>query len=195
MKDAVATMGALLPEDAGGRDAVHVAVFSATSPVRVYAGQKVGAVAVAREGDAIVSPVVPPSEFIGIVDPFVAEDLYPGARFWVFLFPRTITALAHRWSHPAFEEATSTYAPPSARLESDLWLTKFCAEYDDRDYNFSMRDTLKRIFDGKYDDDEYLIVYGTDEKGAIPSEVWHHASVVFGQPIPKSKPSYFSCSC
>jgi hypothetical protein len=193
MKDAVATMGGVLPDDASGRDAVHVAVFSAISGVRLFPGQDVGAVSDGEGGDVAVGPLGVP--LIGIVDPFLKAPVIPGERFWVFLYPRTITALSHRWSHPAFEDTKLSYAPPSAKLESDLWLTKFCAEYDDKNYGFSMRATLEKIFDGQYDDDEYLTVYGTDEKGAIPYEVWHHASVVFGKPVPLRKPTYFSCSC
>lgn len=58
MKDAVATMGALLPEDAAGRDAVHVAVFSARAPVKLFPGQDVGLVdaEAVEHGDMVVSP-------------------------------------------------------------------------------------------------------------------------------------------
>lgn len=87
------------------------------------------------------------------------------------------------------------YVPPSAKLESEKWLTEFCEGWDDKEYSFSMLKTLKQIFDGQYGDDEYLTIMGHDASGDIPEEVWHHASVVFGQPIPKHKPTYFSCSC
>lgn len=192
MKDAVATMGGILPEDAAGRDAVHVAVFSAHSAMRVFPGQDVAIVA---EGEVDTEVSLVGDSLCAIVDPFLRRPVEPGERFWAYLYPRTITALAHRWSHPAFEKAETSYAPPSARLESELWLMRFCANYDDKNYNFSMMDTLRSIFDGTYEDGEYLTVLGTDEKGAIPHEVWTHASVVFGKPVPRRKPTYFTCSC
>lgn len=189
-KDAVATMGDFLPEETSGRDAVHVAVFSAVSAVRLHPGQDVGIIH-QSDKDIEVSPAGSP---VAIVDPFLKSAVQPGQRFWAYLYPRTITALSHRWSHPALEDAATVYSPPTAKLESELWLTKFCAEYNDRGYSFDMMTKLEEIFDGQYDE-EYLTVYGTDASGAIPSEVWHHASVVFGKPIPAQHPTYFSCSC
>lgn len=191
MKDAVATMGALLPDDAAGRDAVHVAVFSAHSARALHPGQCV-AIVTHGEKDAEVSPL---GELVGIVDPFLGGVVMPGERFWVYLYPRTITALSHRWSHPAFEDVATTYAAPSEKLASELWLAKFCAEYRDRDYGFDMMEVLREIFDGHYGGDEYLTIRGNEASGPIPYEVWHHASVVFGKPVPVMHPTYFSCSC
>lgn len=193
-KDAVATMGALLPDDASGRDAVHVAVFSARAPVRVFPGQHVGLVSdeTVEHSDMVVSPLAPP---IGIIDPFLGTEVTPGARFWVYLYPRTITSLSHKWGHPAFGETATAYAPPAAKLVSEEWLKDFCDGYSDKDYGFDMMIVLRQVFDGQYLDDEYLTIYGSDEKGPIPSELWHHASIVFGKPIPARHPTYFSCSC
>lgn len=193
-KDAVATMGELLPDDAAGRDAVHVAVFSARAPVRVWPGQNVGLVdgEPVEHGDMVVSPLAPP---IGIIDPFLMEEATPGARFWVYLYPRTITSLSHRWGHPAFGENKQTYAPPASKLVSEVWLAGFCAEYDCKEYGFDMRETLRQIFDGVADGTEWLLVQGRDASGDIPAEVWHHASIVFGKPVPARHPTYFSCSC
>jgi hypothetical protein len=194
MKDAVATMGNVLPDDAGGRDAVHVAVFSAISANRLIPGQGV-AVVEHGERDAKVSPA---GEHVGIVDPFLRNSVTPGLRFWVYLYPRTITALAHRWSHPAFEAVATIYAPPSQKVASEQWLKDFCASADCPGY-FAVLGAAERVADGGgnyYDHDpEYLHFNGSDAHGGIPPEFWDHVEVVLGRPIRGERAKYFSCSC
>jgi hypothetical protein len=195
MKDAVATMGNLLPDDSGGRDAVHVAVFSARSPVRVFPGQHVGLVdnEPVEHGDTVVSPLAP---LIGIVDPFLAEQATPGERFWVYLYPRTITALSHRWGHPAFGEAATAYASPSATIASEKWLREFCEYSGGPSYDMAINAASQRA-DGDvgYGDEIYLHIDGDDASGEIPPEFWDHIAVVLGRPIKGPKATYFSCSC
>lgn len=208
MKDAVATMGDLLPDDAAGRDAVHVAVFSARSPVKVFPGQHVGLVdgEPVEFGDMVVSPLTP---HIGIIDPFLNVDAAPGARFWVYLYPRTITSLAHKWGHPAFEETQRSaiveaarkvptpapgdhYATPTMALTSERWLRDWCEEdsYDRPTYKQLMN--AVEAVDGS---DEYLTIYGTEINGTIPGDIWGHVENVLGRRLPSKKPTYFSCSC
>jgi hypothetical protein len=191
-KDAVATMGGLLPDDAGGRDAVHVAVFSAVANKKLYAGQDVGIIE-QGEPDAMVSDGTDP---VGVVDPFLKSAVMPGQRFWVYLYPRTITALSHRWSHPAFEAQATAYAPPSTKLASEKWLRNFCANADCPGYEEVMSKAAK-IASGLNDawDNEYMHFNDGDANGDIPAEFWDHVSVVLGQPIAGIKPKYFSCSC
>ncbi len=189
-KDAVATMGALLPNDVSGRDAVHVAVFSAQSTEKLFPGQDLS-IESRNDANAVVTST---GTLIGIVDPFIKAAIPPGERFWVYLYPRTITALSHKWSHPSFEATDSVYATPDTKLSSEQWLRNFCAEYDNEDYDFDMMKILKGVFDGDHWAD-YITIMGSDANGDIPIEVWHHCSIVFGKPIPKSVPTYFSCSC
>lgn len=203
MKDAVETMGALLPDDAAGRDAVYVAVFSARAPVRLFPGQDVGLVdsESVEHGDMVVSPLAPP---IGIVDPFLKTQALPGDRFWVYLYPRTITSLAHRWGHPAFVEGVAQatakassispgfhYATPAMALASERWLRDWCADGFDRPSYQQLMDAVKQM-DGE---DEYLTIYGADAKGDIPGEIWGHVENILGHRIKGQKPTYFSCSC
>ena len=113
-KDAVATMGMILPHDVGGRDAVHVAVIAATAARKLAPGQDVGFIDGERAGTV--------DQPIGIVDPFLKSTVKTGQRFWLYLYPRTITGLSHKWTHPAFPDEATTgaaYNTPSQKLASE----------------------------------------------------------------------------
>lgn len=192
MKDAVATMGSILPDDAGGRDAVHVAVIAVVAREKLLPGQDVGAFD--EEGGQYVAD--PKAKHVGIVDPFLKGIVFPEQRFWLYLYPRTITGLNHQWSHPDFPSVP----PPSQPLTSEQWLRKFCEGADCPGYD----DVMKLIRDGDYSSEdgyfnaryehEYLHFGGRDAHGEIPAEFWMHAENVLGRKIEK-RPAYFSCSC
>ena len=64
-----------------GRDAIHVAICPAI------------AIREMRPGEHLEN---------GIVDPFLKDRVQPGQRYWLFLYPNTVTSLRHVWTHPAF---------------------------------------------------------------------------------------------
>lgn len=97
MADYVPKLGQLCDETAR-RDAIHVAVAPVEAGERLQPGEFVGLVdGKARRG----------GELVGIVDPFLLGPVEKGQRFWLCLYPGTITALRHVWSHPAFEAASA----------------------------------------------------------------------------------------
>src|SRR4029077_11817181 len=90
-------LGHVIQDGDRRRDAIHIAVAPVTAAVRLAPGQHVGLV---REDN--VEWVGLCDHAIGVVDPFLAEAVEPGQRFWLFLYPGTITGLRHVWTHPAF---------------------------------------------------------------------------------------------
>src|SRR5438105_2038127 len=90
-------LGQLIENGDRRRDAIHIAVAPVTAAERLAPGQHVGLV---REGN--LELVGPCDDNIGIVDPFLTEPVESGSRFWLFLYPGTITGLRHVWTHPAF---------------------------------------------------------------------------------------------
>jgi hypothetical protein len=175
-------MGTLLPDDATGRDAVHVAVIVRTATGKLFPGQDVTQDGT-REGRG---------EPVGIVDPFLKAPVQPGQRYWLFLYPRTITGLSHVWTHPAFDDV-QPIAP--AKAVSEEWLRAFTAHADCPSY-LAVLASAEAFLDGWADSSEYLHFDGQDAHGEIPPEFWDHVSVVLGKPLPAGrKPSYFSCSC
>lgn len=195
-KDAVATMGAILPADAGGRDAVHVAVVAVTAYARLEPGQRVGLMPnLAAENGEHFASGGPALTRIGIVDPFIEGVVKKGDRFWLYLYPRTITALSHRWSHPSFPDASpaGVYVPPSSKLASEQWLKDFSERSDCPGYHSLIALAEQYIRDG--DTEDYLLVRGSDAHGDIPAEFWTHIENVTGLKAPAEPPAYFSCSC
>lgn len=203
-KDAVATMGTILTDDVGGRDAVHVAVIAATAAGKLTPGQHVGFKGgAAPEPKDSGEPIVGTSDDpIGIVDPFLEGMLQQGQRFWLYLYPRTITSLRHNWTHPRFEDLKpgQIYSRPTQVAESEAWLRNFCKSADCPDW-----DTVRAAIEGKsidndddyfsgYVNDEYLHFSGRDAHGEIPPAFWHHVEIVLGRKM-ENKPPYFSCSC
>jgi hypothetical protein len=187
--DAIATMGTLLPTDAEGRDAVHVAVVVMQATTVLFPGQHLD-----RNGSTLGTPV-------GIVDPFLTTRVMPGDRFWLFLYPRTITSLRHAWSHPAFEEEGAVTRPPVeaapqqyvATAASEQWL---------RDYAYEtgiQYETLLSAAEGFLDEGtegEYLHIGGEDASGEIHPAFWLHVARVLGRTLPGyPMAQYFTCSC
>ena len=95
-------LGQLIEDGDRRRDAIHIAVAPVTAADRLAPGQHVGLV---HEGNLeLVGPCDRP---IGAVDPFLAAEVEPGQRFWLFLYPGTITSLRHVWTHPVFTAAAA----------------------------------------------------------------------------------------
>lgn len=91
-------LGNLIIDGDRRRDAVHIAVAPVTAAGTLAPGQHVGFVA---EGD--IETVGVAEDPVGVVDPFLREPVRAGQRFWLFLYPNTITGLRHVWTHPAFQ--------------------------------------------------------------------------------------------
>lgn len=85
-------IGELCKDDAR-RDAVHFAVAPVVADMTLRPGDPVGLIQGRASREA--TP-------IGIVDPFFQGEIQQGQRFWLFLYPNTITSLRHVWTHPAF---------------------------------------------------------------------------------------------
>lgn len=99
-------VGELCKEDAC-RDAIHIAIAPVIAGAELRPGEHVGFIHgtndVGREAVGFIKP-------IGVVDPFLQRNVMKGERFWLFLYPNTITNLRHVWSHPAFKPQLSQVA-------------------------------------------------------------------------------------
>ncbi|MCE9607698.1 MAG: hypothetical protein K8U03_22650 [Planctomycetia bacterium] len=95
-------LGRLIEDGDRRRDAVHVPVAAVMAATRLTPGQHVG---LTQEGN--IEMVGPCDRPIGIVDPFLTKDVEPGERFWLFIYPGSITGLRHIWTHSAFTAAAA----------------------------------------------------------------------------------------
>ena len=95
-QNAQPVLGQRLGEHDHSRDAVHLAIVSVVAAHELIPGQHIGLI------DRASRLVGESSEPIGIVDPFLTGTVHPGERFYLCLYPNTVTGMRHVWSHPAF---------------------------------------------------------------------------------------------
>ena len=87
------------------RDAVHVAIIAVIAEHELKPGEHIGMVNnrvagvsyIDRNGNAFES--ISQTHKIGIVDPFLTENVKRGEWFWMVLYPNTVKNLRHVWDH------------------------------------------------------------------------------------------------
>jgi len=160
------------------RDAIHIAVVAVTSDEELEPGTHVGLV----EGS--VNKVQHLNALygteIGIVDPFLKSAIKPGQRFWLVLYPQTITSLRHEWTHPAFHAVE--------KANAEKWLADF-AERNDLTVEELIQGARNWVEKGHFG----YLTNGIDE---VPGAFWEHFEQVTGVPVPQDqRADHFSCSC
>jgi hypothetical protein len=189
----ITSLGKLIDENEK-RDAIHIAVAPVVASERLAPGQPI---AFMEDGDT--ENVRASERPIGIVDPFLTSLVFEGQRFWMFLYPGTITSLRHDWTHPAFAEAEHSLKPSTKASEE--WLREFC-EHNGPDFDLLIAAAASSDgYAGEPDgyhyariEHDYLTVGGTDAHGEIPSEFWDRLEAVTGKKL-RNRPTRFSCSC
>ncbi len=182
--DALETLGNIIDESAGGRDAIHIAVEPVIANTNLFPGAHVGITT--TDGKTYAVPVAPGVEGVGIVDPFINCPVKPGDMFWLLVYPREITSLRHVWAHPAFDDPTEAPQTSDPKEESIAWIKDYAANlnvgYDD------LMDSAGEWI--KYED--YMVRGGILEGEHTSDEFWRHFETVTGT---RGAGNFFSCSC
>lgn len=195
--DALETLGMKIGQNEK-RDAIHLAVEPVIAGETLKAGQHIGL----RDGKAYLEYNLDENQKpLGIVDPFLAEPVNKGEKFWLIVYPRKITSLRHVWSHPAFPEVSDLAHDEPIRIQAEQWLKDFCESHDMPDYETVM----KAIRDEPLSDDgevsvrkdgDYWTFINTDAHCDVPVEFWEHVEIVLGRKLRAGeRTDYFGCSC
>ena len=176
-------IGQLVTEDRG-RDAVHFAVIPVVARAEMHPGTPAGVEA----GEAFPTHH---HRAIGIVDPFLADSVRRGQRFWLFLKPGTITGMRHHWEHPAFpDEPSRVTESPAEVTASREWLEAFAYRIG-HDYQ-----TLLDGACGYLANSANGIVGDWHIEGEYDPEFWDHFENVTGRRVRESaRGNFFICSC
>jgi len=176
-----------LIEDEQFRDAIHIAVVPAIASQKLSPGQDVGFTSDDKSRVGVAEKTV------GIVDPFLKNLIFPDQKFWLLLYPQTITSLRHEWTHPEFDQPVVPAISKEAAVE---WMKSFALEA-----NLSFDEVIDAARDFLVSGD-YLTQY--DEESARDAmfnhgteTFWKYYEIVTGEKVKDEDKdgSVFSCSC
>jgi hypothetical protein len=181
-------LGQLVDEKAE-RDAIHIAIAPVVAGERLYPGDHVGFVSegiVAKRDDKL----------IGIVDPFLMKPVAEGQRFFLCLYPKTVTGMRHHWQHPAFG-IPSAGIPQSeldaSKMEAELLIRKWLERYSDVDLGvYGTGNTFERLV-ADYLAGDYFVFHSFDTPDESETAPIMVALAIY---TGKQKPDFrFSCTC
>lgn len=161
------------------RDAVHMAIVPVKAGQLLSPGNHVGLI----DGYAVplhtsLGTKRRSLKLIGVVDPFLTNVVGKGDKFWLFLYPGSITSLRHAWTHPEFADDLEAKQKFMAKQQSKVWLQDFCVR-EELDYSY----LVEHESVGNKQDLCDSLVQNT--------EFAEHFRVVTGRECP----DYFSCAC
>ena len=168
------------------RDAIHIAVTPVVATTRIAPGEKISFVAGSTE------KVAPSADGCGLADPFLNAPVYPGERFWMFMYPGSITSLRHDWTHPAFADGRLSIED-GEKAASVAWMIDFA-----EGYSFTLDEMIaagrRYLKHGQY-------LYGKHDSGdleseSVPEHFWDHYQRITGEMVNSDdRGNFFTCSC
>lgn len=177
------------PSDNASRDAIHIAVIPMIAGERLLVASRVSVF----DGECFIYRG--DREAVGIVDPYRRTAVNKGDRFWLCLFPKTVTSLRHHWEHPEFpaDEPEPQKPQVSELEESERWLREYAKAMNPED---SPNNAYTRLIYGLESGE--LFAHGSDLHGLADvtdaEELKYHAEKVLGIKIDFGNFT-FRCSC
>lgn len=173
-------------DDTAEKDAVHFAVLPVISDDDyLFAGTRVRFVTGSNTHVKALRGNY--TKGIGVVDPFLTEEINKGDRFYVFMIPGTITSLRHEWTHPALDVVPATDKVGKA-VE---WMQEFAQQHD-TDYDTLVMQAHDALISGDN------ITFGVDLDYDMTKEFWANYALATGRTLPTTdgdKLPGFSCAC
>lgn len=183
MPDHVPKLGAIIDGPAE-RDAVHVAVV----PL-VAAGPLAPGAHVTEYGT-----LTAPGKGIGVVDPFLLNDLVRGERFYCFLYPNTAIGLRHVYRHPVLDADVIRRETLELLQAPAVQYIKECAALAELTYD-EMMHTAHAYLDGGHERDISMSASNATMDVDWP-KFWASYSLLTGDAPPKNTHAEpFNCNC
>ena len=187
-----------LIEGEAQRDAIHVAIAPVVAGQTLRAGMHVylkNGVALANGYGLSQWGPVPDGKTntVGIVDPYLGkDDLNPGDRFYLFLYPGSVSSLRHDWVHPDFPSEDYAYSKKwleefANGLEDEPWDWEEHKPAEGSPYDLLMKDAAHFLKEG-------FIYYGRSENTRLPEGFWKHYKIITGEEA-ACEAEYLPCRC
>lgn len=174
------------------RDATHIAVAAVEAGEDLKPGEHVG-----LNKDGLAVAFIREEHNIGIVDPFLRVNVKKGDKFWLYLYPGSITSLEHKWSHPFFPENTEK-KPVTDISRSENWMRKWAIAHMSYDYygyhgasgGLSEEQAYQNAINAGHN-----MSVGPYESARdyIDDTWWTHWEIITGCKRPPEDDRYFSC--